>query len=130
MKFLKTVLGLAAAATVIPYQVRVDDKDEATGNPGKVTVKSLLYTIEVDHKKDENGLLTGEKDVSLIFPSDALKSLICKVKSKVADCRCHQEEDAEEEEVPEEQITIEVKPEDAGVDPAADPAVDPGTVEA
>ncbi len=102
MKFWKLALGLAAVASVVPYQVKVakESDDEPTG---KVTVKSLLYTIVVEPKTDENGAPTDEHDVSLIFPSDAVGKAVSCVKSKIQDWKAHKEDD-----LPEEELTVEI----------------------
>ena len=112
MKILKVALGLLAAAAVIPYRVEVSKENEEDV-ASKVTVKSLLYTVEAEPKRDENGAVINDHDVSIVIPSEALKKVVSvvseKVSSLVAMVKSHE---APVEEVPAEEITIEVPAEE------------------
>lgn len=118
MKFWKVAAGVLAAAAILPYQVIVTKENEEDA-VSTVTVKSLLYTLEVAPKKDENGVITEEKDVNINIPSEIVNRGISFVSNKVAEvvalCKekaCHREADEEEE------ITIEIPAEEIEEAPA------------
>lgn len=108
MKILKVALGLLAAAAVVPYRVEVSKENEEDV-ASKVTVKSLLYTVEAEPKRDENGAVINDHDVSIVIPSDALKKVVSVVSEKVsALIEMVKPSEVPVEEVPAEEITIEV----------------------
>ncbi len=114
MKLFKVALGLLAAAAVVPYQVAISKENEEDV-ASKVTVKSLLYTVEAEPKKDENGTVINDHDVSIVIPSDAMRKVVALVSEKVSAlvekvkpcCGA-----CPAEEVPAEEITIEVPAEE------------------
>ncbi len=112
MKFFKVAFGLLAAAAILPYQVNVVKEDE-NADAKTITVKSLLYTVEIEPKKDENGAPTEERDVSIIFPSDLVKKVVGSVKSKIADVKAARAaaEEAVSYEDAEDDILVEDIPE-------------------
>ena len=112
MKVLKVALGLLAAAAVVPYQVKVTKENE-DDVASKVTVKSLLYTVEAEPKRDENGAVINDHDVSIVIPSDAVKKVISVVSEKVSALLAKVRPcEGCAEEVPAEEITIEVPAEE------------------
>lgn len=112
MKVLKVALGLLAAAAVVPYQVKVTKENE-DDVASKVTVKSLLYTVEAEPKRDENGAVINDHDVSIVIPSDAMKKVISVVSEKVSALLAKVRPcEGCPEEVPAEEITIEVPAEE------------------
>ena len=112
MKVLKVALGLLAAAAVVPYQVKVTKENE-DDVASKVTVKSLLYTVEAEPKRDENGAVINDHDVSIVIPSDAMKKVISVVSEKVSALIAKVRPCGGcPEEVPAEEITIEVPAEE------------------
>ena len=112
MKFWKVAAGLLAAAAILPYQVIVTKENEEN-TVSTVTVKSLLYTLEVAPKKDENGVITEEKDVNISIPSDIVNRGISFVSNKVAEVVAMCKEKVCSEQAEEDvEITIEVPAEE------------------
>lgn len=117
MKILKVALGLLAAAAVVPYRVEVSKENEEDV-ASKVTVKSLLYTVEAEPKRDENGAVINDHDVSIVIPSDAFKKVVSVVSEKVSGLvqmvktTIASATEGEGEEVPAEEITVEVPAEE------------------
>ena len=72
MKFLKTVLGLAAAAMLVPYSIKVEGEDKKS-----VTVDSLLCHLEATPCSEGN---PGE--VKITLPAEGVKKMIAFVREK------------------------------------------------
>lgn len=72
MKFLKTVLGLAAAAVLVPYSIKVEGEEKKT-----VTVDSLLCHLEATPCSEGT---PGE--VKITLPAEGMKKIIAFVKEK------------------------------------------------
>ena len=145
MNFFEAVCGVDVAAALIPFKTKVTPEGEDENAPKHITLESLVYRLDISPKKDENGEVTEGHDVALTVPADGIKKIIAvckekapvvkekavaakeKVSDKVTELReKHAAKKAAaasaDDEMPEEEITIEVKPEDITADAAEETA--------
>ncbi len=79
MKLFETLFGVAFAAAVVPYKVKVEKTSEEENAPKKVSVESLVYRVDVT-PKETDGVVA--RDVSLTIPAEGIRRICRFAKDK------------------------------------------------
>ncbi len=79
MKLLKTILGAAIVAAIVPFKITSEKISDEENAPKKVSVESLTYRLDVTPEVNEG---VTEKKVTVTVPADGIRRIVSFAKEK------------------------------------------------